>query len=127
MLSYPKYDREFVIFTDASKHQVGSMIVQSDEKGELCSPIVYCSKKMSETQQRYTVMEKELIAIVLALKKFHTLLWGQRITIYTDHKNLTFKNVSTDQVCRWRLYVEEFGPKIMHLHGVDNVAADALS
>jgi hypothetical protein len=49
------------------------------------------------------------------------------ITIYTDHKNLTFSNFTTDRVTRWRLIVEEYGPKIVYLAGKRNIIADALS
>jgi hypothetical protein len=49
------------------------------------------------------------------------------ITIYTDHKNLTFSNFTTDRVTRWRLIVEEYGPKIVYLPGKRNIIADALS
>jgi hypothetical protein len=48
------------------------------------------------------------------------------ITIYTDHKNLTFSNFTTDRVTRWRLIVEEYGPKIVYLPGKRNIIADAL-
>ena len=52
---------------------------------------------------------------------------GQKIVVYTDHKNLTFANFTTDRVTRWRLIVEEHGPKIAYLPGKTNIIADALS
>ena len=52
---------------------------------------------------------------------------GQQIIVYADHKNLTSKNFNTERVPRWRLVLEEFGPKLEYLPGSKNIVADALS
>ena len=51
-------------------------------------PIVFFSRKLSTTQQKYSVTEIELVAIVETLKEFKGMLWWQKIKVYTDHKNL---------------------------------------
>jgi hypothetical protein len=61
------------------------------------------------------------------LHEYKCILLGHLITIYTDHKNLTFSNFTTDCVTRWQLIVEEYGPKIVYLPGKCNIIADALS
>jgi cleavage and polyadenylation specificity factor subunit 1 len=127
MLSFPDYDKIFYIFTDASDLQIGAVIVQRDDNGKLKRPIAFFSKKMNDTQTRYTTTEQELLAIVEVLRAFRTMLLGREIVIYTDHKNLTFERFSSDRVFRWRQYVEEFGPKLVYLPGENNVVADALS
>jgi hypothetical protein len=57
------------------------------------------------------------------------MLWGQQVKVYTDHKNLMQKALgyTSDRVYRWRLLVEEFGPKIVWIKGVHNTVADAIS
>jgi hypothetical protein len=72
-------------------------------------------------------MELELLAIVETLHEYKCILLGHLITIYTDHKNLTFSNFTTDRVTRWQLIVEEYGPNIVYLPGKRNIIADALS
>jgi hypothetical protein len=96
MLSFPDYTREFYIYTDASKYQMGSVILQKKEDGSSSGPIAHFSKKLTEVQTRYTVMEQELLSIVETLKTFRTMLLGQMIIIYTDHKNLTFDKFASD-------------------------------
>jgi hypothetical protein len=49
-------------------------------------PIVFFSRNLSETQQKYSVEEFELLAIVETLKEFKGMLWWQDIKVYTDHK-----------------------------------------
>ena len=51
-------------------------------------PIVFFGRKLSTTQQKYSVTGIELLAIVETLKEFKGMLWGQKIKVYTDHKNL---------------------------------------
>eukprot|EP00957_Ditylum_brightwellii_P055927 4237733-Ditylum_brightwellii.AAC.1 len=75
----------------------------------------------------YTTTEKELLAIEETLKESRNILLGQRITVYTDHKNLTYKNFNTGRVVRWRTVREEFGPELIYIKGNDNVVADATS
>ena len=67
------------------------------------------------------------MAIVETLKEFKNILLGQRITVYTDHKNLTYKTHNSARVMRWRLTIEEFGPELIYLPGDKNIVADSLS
>jgi hypothetical protein len=61
------------------------------------------------------------------LQEYLTILLGHIIKVYTDHKNLTFNNFTTDRVHRWRLIAEECSPKIIYIKGCTNVAANMLS
>ena len=60
------------------------------------------------------------------LKAFRNILLGHQITVYTDHKNIIYKNLNTEHVMRWRLILEEFGPELKYIKGENNVVADAL-
>ena len=82
---------------------------------------------MNIAQHNYTTTEKELLSIVATLKEFRNILLGHQITVYTDHKNLTYKTFNTERVMRWRLTLEEFGPELKYTKGENNVVADALS
>ena len=120
-LAYPDFNIPFDIHTDASDTQLGAVISQRGR------PIAFYSRKLNDAQTRYTTTERELLAIVETLKEYRNILLGQQITVYTDHKNLTYKNFNTDRVMRWRLVIEEYGPTLVYIQGEKNVTADALS
>jgi hypothetical protein len=63
--------------------QLGAAITQDSR------PIAFISRKLSKTQQKYSVTEIKLLSIVETLKEFKGMLWGQDIKVYTNHKNLT--------------------------------------
>ena len=73
--------------------------------------------------------EKELLSIVECVKEFRIVLFGYPIRVYLDHKNLvhTVTSSQLQQVMRWRLILEEFGPDKQHIKGEDNIVADAIS
>jgi Integrase zinc binding domain/RNase H-like domain found in reverse transcriptase len=64
---------------------------------------------------------------VETLKEFRNILLGQKIVVYTDHKNLTCKNFNTERVMHWRLILKEYSPELRYIQGESNVVADALS
>ncbi len=79
-------------------------------------------------QQKYSVMEIELLAIVKTLKEFKGMLWGQDIKVYTGHKNLTRDalGLTSDRIYHRRLLLEEYAPVLMYIKRIYNTAADAI-
>jgi hypothetical protein len=74
------------------------------------------------------MIQKELLSIVKTLTKFCPILLGSQLHIWTtDHANLTYTNITSQQVHRGRLYIEEYGPKIHWKAGKDNIEATTLS
>ncbi len=73
---------EFEVYTDALTKQLGAVITQGNR------PIACFSRKLTETQQHYSVTEIELLAILEILKEFKGMLWGITLKIFAHHKNL---------------------------------------
>ena len=123
MLAYPDYSKPFEIYTDASTRQLGAVITQGNR------PLAFFSRKLSEAQEKYNITELELLSIVETLKEFTGMLWGQKIIVYTDHKNLTRDalGLTSNRVFRWRIVLTEFQPEIIYIKGIDNTVADAIS
>jgi hypothetical protein len=109
VLAYPDFTKPFDIYTDASTNQLGAVITQDNR------PLAFFSRKLSGAHSKYTVTELELLAIVETLKEFKGMLWGQRLNVYTDHKNLTRDGLglTSDRVTRWRILLEEYAPEII--------------
>ena len=121
LLAFPDFNKEFVIYTDASHSQLGAVILQDNK------PIAFYSRKLNPAQTRYTTTERELLSIVETLKEFRNILLGHQVIVHTDHKNLTCKNFNTERVMRWRLILKEYGPVLNYIKGDKNIVADALS
>ncbi len=123
VLAYLDFLKPFEIYTDTSATQLGVVIAQDNR------PIAFFSRKLSKMQQKYSVTEIELLAIVETLKEFKGMLWGQDIKVFTDHKNLTRDalGLTSDRVYQWRLLLEEYAPKIIYIKGIHNTVADAIS
>jgi hypothetical protein len=121
LLMFPQFDKPFHVYTDASNYQLGAVIMQEDK------PLAFYSRKLTDTQKRYTTGEQELLSIVETLKEFKNILLGQKVIVHTDHKNIIYGNLNNDRIIRWRLLLEEYGPEYQHIAGTDNVIADALS
>lgn len=117
------------IETDASDLAIGAVLLQ--EKDGKWHPIAYYSRKLSEHEERYDVHDKELLAIVAALEHWRHYAEGcSELTIYTDHKNLTYftttKQLNRRQV-RWSELLGQYKFKIVYTPGKENGRADALS
>jgi hypothetical protein len=84
---------------------------------------------LSIPQQKYSVTEIELLAMVETLKEFKGMMWGQMVKVFTGHKNLIRDalGLTSDRVYRWRLILEEYGPEIVYIKGIHNTVADAIS
>jgi hypothetical protein len=121
-LAYPDYSKVFKIYTDASSKQLGAVITQDNR------PIPFFSPKLSDTQRKYSVTKIKLLSMVETLKEFKGMLWGQQIKLFTDHANLMRDTLglTLDRVYRWRLLLEEHGPKIVYIKGIHNTMADAV-
>ncbi|GKB06838.1 reverse transcriptase domain-containing protein [Tanacetum coccineum] len=88
ILVAPDWDLPFEIMCDASDYAVGAVLGQRKTKN--FQPIHYASKTMTDAQAHYTKMEKELLAVVYAFKKFRLYLVLSKTIVYMDHSTLKY-------------------------------------
>lgn len=125
ILLYPDFSKPFELTTDASSLGLGAVLSQNGR------PITMISRTLKRSEENYATNERELLAIVWALKKLRNYLYGAKcINIFTDHQPLTFavseKNTNA-KIHRWKSFIEEHNAKITYKPGKENLVADALS
>ena len=87
VLVYPDYDKEFLLYTDASGVAIGAILAQLDNEGHN-HPVAYTSCILTKHEKNYSVTEKECLAFIYAMKKFCHYIYGTHITIVSDHSSL---------------------------------------
>lgn len=128
ILQYPDFSKIFNLTTDASNFALGAILSQGPIGSD--KPVCYASRTLTQTEQNYSTIEKELLAIVWATKYFRPYLYGRKFNIVTDHKPLTWLmslKEPNSKLVRWRLKLEEFEYQIIYKKGKQNTNADALS
>ena len=81
-LVYFDPSKQLVIQCDASNYGLGSALLQDGR------PITYASRALTDAETRYAIIEKEMMAVVFALEKWHQFTYGRPILVYSDHKPL---------------------------------------
>ncbi|XP_037931992.1 uncharacterized protein LOC119666786 [Teleopsis dalmanni] len=123
-------DANLVLHVDASNVAVDAALNQINN-GQL-EPLGFYSKRLTNTQVKYSTYERELLAIYQSVKYFKHAIEGRRCTIFTDHKPITYafrqkpEKASPHQL-RHLDYIGQLTTDIMHIAGKNNLVADFLS
>ncbi|EAL66749.2 hypothetical protein DDB_G0281535 [Dictyostelium discoideum AX4] len=121
----------FHLYCDVSDKALSGVLYQI--QGNKFKVIWFHSRKLTDTQKRYSIGDREFLSIIDSLKKFQHLLIGKKVSIYTDHQNLTYIiNKSNDKPFTKRQdnymkYIKEFDYELRHISGKKNGIADFLS
>lgn len=131
VLSAPDLDHQFKLAVDASDVAVGAVLLQEDKDG-VDHPICYFSKKFKTNQRNYSTVEKERLALVLALQYFEVYVSSScaPVIVLSDNNPLVFlhklKN-KNQRLLRWSLMLQEYNLEIRNIKGKDNLIADCLT
>ena len=124
--------KETVVSADASSYGLGVVLMQKQEDHQW-KPVVYASRSLTSTEEKYAQIEKESLGITWACERFREYLIGIKFRVETDHKPLFSllgeKNLQDlpARIQRFRMRLMQFTFSVTHIPGKDLTIADTLS
>ena len=125
-LAYYDVKKPVKISCDSSQHGLGAVCLQENK------PVAYASRSLSDMEQRYAQIEKELLAIVYACERFHHYIYGRTALVESNHKPLEsiFQkplHQSPLRLQRMLLKLQRYDLKVTYKKGTQLYIADTLS
>lgn len=130
-LNYFDTRKRTKVQVDASGRGLGAALIQLDDRGNE-SVIAFASKALTPTEQRYANIERELLAVVFGIERFHTFLYGVEFIVESDHKPLEaiqLKQLSQapPRLQRMLLRIQPYDVTIHYRPGNELKLADGMS
>lgn len=128
VLAYPEMEGQFVLDCDASKVAVGAVLSQVQDGQE--KVIAYSSRTLNSHEKNYCVTRLEMLAVVTAIRRFKTYLWGRPVTLRTDNAAVNYMihiKEPQGQLARWLEELGCYDLQVTHRAGRIHTNADALS
>ncbi|KAL6473492.1 hypothetical protein MHYP_G00170530 [Metynnis hypsauchen] len=131
VVAFPDFSLPFFLYTDASCSAIGAVLAQKHSNHE--NVVAYASHVLTKAERRWSTYDRELWAIVWAVRHFRHYLYKQPFVIITDHKPLVglrkipIDNDRTGRRARWALELDSFEWTVLYREGQSHSNADALS
>ncbi|XP_054746789.1 uncharacterized protein K02A2.6-like [Anastrepha obliqua] len=134
MLTHYNPNLPLKVATDASNRGIGAFICHVFPDGSE-KVIQHASKALTDAEQKYSQIEKEALALVFALKKFHRFIFGRKFTLCTDHKpliaifgkNKGIPTYAANRLQRWALILMMYDFNIQYIKTTEFGCVDMLS
>ena len=121
-------DASFIVECDASEVTISASLNQNGR------PVAFMSKTLSGSERGYPAVEKEALAIIEAVRKWHHFLSRQTFVLITDQQSVSFMfdnrkrtKIKNNKIQSWRIELAEFSYTIRYREGKSNVVADSFT
>lgn len=127
-------DKPIVLYTDACDQGLGA-VLKHRYPDDTERPIAYASRSLTTAEKNYSTIDKEGLAIMFGVTKFHQYLYGCKFKLKTDHKPLErifgakrqIPKILNNRLTRWALTLSTYDYDIEYIDGSKNQPADMLS
>lgn len=134
VLAHYDPEMEVIVAADASQSGIGACIQHKYPDGNV-KAIYHASRSLTPAETRYSQIEKEALALIFAVTKFHRYIYGRKFTLQTDHKPLisifgSKKGIpvyTANRLQRWALTLLLYDYKIEYISTNEFGYADVLS
>ncbi|XP_026054203.1 uncharacterized protein K02A2.6-like [Carassius auratus] len=135
VLAHYSSDSELTLACDASPYGVGAVLSQRIKGERVEKPLGFMSRTLTPAEKRYSQLDKEGLAVIFGIHRFHKYLYGRAFTICTDHKPLihlfnetkAVPQMGSPRVQRWAVMLQAYQYNIVYKPGKYHQNADALS
>jgi hypothetical protein len=124
VLTTPDFTKTFIVEFDASRNGIGVVLMQEGR------PLDFESRPLKGKDLHKPIYEKEMMAILHALKKWHPYLIGRHFKVKTNHDSLKYfleERLSLEEQQKWVTNILGYDFEIVYKKGKQNVVIDALS